>query len=97
MDLKELVRIIGYQLTAFIGSTDTRTVARWLHEGVPEALQPRMQAALDIANRSSESNPSLLHRGFWLRRCAVSDRTVVPPKCCVALMCGPRAQFSASE
>ena len=49
LDVEEMVRTIGYQLTTFIGSTDVRTIARWLHEGAPEALQTRLRAALNIA------------------------------------------------
>ena len=64
MDLKDLVRTIGYQLTAFIGRTDIPTVARWLHEGVPEALQPRMQAALDIAKPIERVESDLVSQGF---------------------------------
>lgn len=93
VDFEELVRIIGYQLTASIGSTDTRTVALWLHEGVPVTLQPRMQAALDIAKPIERVESELVAQG----RCTVSHRTVVLPRCCVLLMCGPPAQFSASE
>jgi hypothetical protein len=62
MDLNGLVQIIGYQLTAFIGSTDTRTVGRWLHDGVPDAAHSRMQALWILPRRLSGSNPSLLHR-----------------------------------
>ena len=58
------MRIIGYQLTAFIGSTDVRTVARWLHEGVPEAVLPRMQTALEIAEPIERVESELVAQGF---------------------------------
>jgi hypothetical protein len=61
---EELVRIIGYQLTAFVGSTDVRTVVRWLHEGVPETLQPRMEAALEIAEPIERVESELVAQGF---------------------------------
>ncbi len=64
MDLNDLVQIIGYQLTAFIGSTDTRTVGRWLHDGVPDALHSRMQAALDIAAPIERVESELVAQGF---------------------------------
>jgi hypothetical protein len=64
VDFEELVRIIGYQLTAFIGSTDTRTVALWLHEGVPVALRPRMHVALDIAKPIERVESELVAQGF---------------------------------
>ena len=64
VDVEKLVRIIGYQLTAFIGSTDVRTVARWLHGGVPKALQSRMQAALEIAEPIERVESELVAQGF---------------------------------
>jgi hypothetical protein len=64
VEFEELVRIIGYQLTAFIGSTDVRTAARWLHEGVPEAVLPRMQAALEIAKPIERVESELVAQGF---------------------------------
>lgn len=64
VQLEELVRTIGYQLTAFIGSTDIRTIARWLHEGAPEALQPRFQAALDVAKPIERTESDVVAQGF---------------------------------
>lgn len=64
VDLQELVATIGYQLTAFIGSTDTRTIERWLREGVPVVLQPRFQAALDIAKPIERVESELVAQGF---------------------------------
>lgn len=64
VEFEELVRIIGYQLTAFIGSTDVRTVARWLHEGVPEAVLPRMQASLEIAKPIERVESEVVAQGF---------------------------------
>jgi len=37
-DLEKLVRTIGYQLTAYIGRTDIRTVRDWLENGLPGDL-----------------------------------------------------------
>ena len=64
MDLNRLVQIIGYQLTAFIGGTDTRTVVRWLHDGVPDVLHSRMQTALDIAAPIEQVESELVAQGF---------------------------------
>jgi hypothetical protein len=66
MDLNDLVRIIGYQLTAFIGSTDKPTVVRWLHDGVPEAMHSRMQVALDIAAPIEQVESELVAQGFLI-------------------------------
>ncbi len=64
MDLKDLVQIIGYQLTAFIGSADPRTVGRWLNDGVPDAVHSRLQAALDIAAPIEQVESELVAQGF---------------------------------
>lgn len=47
--LSDLVWVIGYQLTAYIGPTAAETVAEWLQNGIPEELESRMKAALDVA------------------------------------------------
>ncbi len=41
--------MIGYQLTAYIGRVTVKTVAEWVHSGLPEELEERMKAALDAA------------------------------------------------
>jgi hypothetical protein len=80
-DFEELVRIIGYQLTAFVGSTDLRTVARWLQEGVPDVVQPRMEAALDIAKPIERVESELVAQGFL-----VGEMCGIAPYCCAAEM-----------
>lgn len=64
VDFQELVQIIGYQLTAYIASTDIRTVERWLGEGLPEEIKARMQAALDIAKPIEHVESELVAQGF---------------------------------
>lgn len=82
VDLEELVRTIGYQLTAFIGSTDIRTIEHWLHEGAPEALQPRLQAALDIAKPIERIESELVAQGFL----AEEMRGIEPYRCAAEIL-----------
>lgn len=82
LDLEELVRTIGYQLTAFIGSTNIRTVARWVHEGAPEALQPRLQAALEIAKPIEQVESDLVAQGFL----AEEVRGIEPYRCAAEML-----------
>jgi hypothetical protein len=62
-------------------STDTRTIARWLREGVPVAMQPRMQAALDIAKPIDRVESELVAQGFL-----AEEMSGVAPYCCAAEM-----------
>ena len=64
MDLNGLVLIIGYQLTAFIGSTDIRTVDVGLATACRMQLHSRMQAALDIAAPIERVESELVAQGF---------------------------------
>ena len=67
-DFKELVWTIGYQLTAYIGRTNIRTVKDWLKNGLPKHLETRMQAALDVAKPIAEVESELVAQGFLVQR-----------------------------
>jgi len=62
-DLKQLLSIIGYQLTAYIGRADIQTVQNWLQVGLPEALEARMRAALEVAGPIAEVESDLVAQG----------------------------------
>ena len=64
VDVKQLVSIIGYQLTAYIGCTNIQTVQNWLQVGPPEPLQARMKAALEVARLIAEVESDLVAQGF---------------------------------
>ena len=66
LDLSELVWIIGYQLTAYIGRVTVETVAEWLQSGLPEELEGRMQAALDVALPIAEVESELIAQSFLI-------------------------------
>ena len=63
-ELDQLVSIIGYQLTAYIGKTDIQTVQRWLQIGTPEVLVNRLMAALEVARPIAEVESELVAQGF---------------------------------
>ncbi len=66
--LSDLVWVIGYQLTAYIGRTAVDTVAEWLQNGLPEELESRMKAALDVALPIAEVESELTAQDFLIRR-----------------------------
>ena len=66
VDLQDLVSIVGYQLTAYIGQTNVQTVAEWLKNGLPENLEARMQATLDVAKPIAEVESELVAQGFLI-------------------------------
>lgn len=66
LDVKQLVSIIGYQLTAYIGRTNIQTVQTWLEAGLPESLEERMRAALEIARPIAEVESDLVAHGFLI-------------------------------
>jgi len=64
-NLSNLVSIIGYQLTAYIGgATTTQTVVDWLQSGLPTDLEPRMRAAFDVAAPIARVESELKAQGF---------------------------------
>jgi hypothetical protein len=66
-DLADLVPIIGYRLTAYIGgNTNIQSVVLWLGEGLPPDLEPRMRAALDIVKPIAEAESELIAQGFLI-------------------------------
>lgn len=69
-------------MTAFIGSTDIQTIRRWLHDGAPEALHPRFQAALDIAKPIERIESELVAQGFL----AEEMRGIEPYRCAAELL-----------
>lgn len=66
--LPDLVWVIGYQLTAYIGRTAAETVAEWLQNGIPEELESRMKAALDVALPIAEVESELTAQDFLIRK-----------------------------
>lgn len=66
--LSELVWVIGYQLTAYIGRTTVQTVAEWLKSGLPEETEGRMKAALDVALPIAEVESELVAQGFLIEK-----------------------------
>ena len=66
--LSDLVWVIGYQLTAYIGCTTVQTVAEWLQGSLPEVLKGRMQAALDVALPIAEVESELIAQGFLIEK-----------------------------
>ena len=63
-ELRELVQIIGFQLTAFIGRTNLFEVREWLKHGLPTRLEERMQAALDVARPIGEVESELVAQAY---------------------------------
>jgi hypothetical protein len=63
-ELKQLVSIIGYQLTAYIGRTNIQIVQNWLQVGLPKAQEARMKAALEVARPIAEVESDLVAQGF---------------------------------
>ena len=49
-ELWKLVRMIGFQLTAYIAKTNVVEVYEWLKHGLPKHLEERMQAVFDVAS-----------------------------------------------
>jgi len=65
--LSDLILIIGYKLTAYIGgATTTQTVVDWLENGLPADLEPRMRAAFDVAAPIAEVESELIAQGFLI-------------------------------
>lgn len=64
--LSELVWMIGFQLTAYIGRTTVEIVGEWLQSGLPEELEGRMRAALDVALPIAEVESELIAQGFLI-------------------------------
>ena len=51
-------------MTAYIGRTNVVTVQKWLQAGLPEALEDRMSAALELARPIAEVESELVAQGF---------------------------------
>jgi hypothetical protein len=67
-DLEELVRAIGYQLTAYIAGSTVQTVGEWLQNALPGKIEERMQAALDIAGPIAKVESELVAQGFLITK-----------------------------
>jgi len=66
-NLSDLVLIIGYRLTAYIGgATTTQSVVDWLQSGLPAGLEPRMRAAFDVAAQITKVESELIAQGFLI-------------------------------
>lgn len=63
-DFAKLVRIMGFQLTAYIGRTNVLEVREWLKYGLPKHLEERMHAAFDIASPIEEVEFELVAQAF---------------------------------
>ncbi len=63
-NLRELMQIIGFQLTAYIGRTNVFEVREWLQHGLPARLEERMRAALDVAKPIGEVESELVAQAF---------------------------------
>jgi hypothetical protein len=68
-NLANLVLIIGYKLTAYIGdAASTKSVVNWLRDGLPAELESRMKAAFDVAKPVAEVESELVAQGFLIRK-----------------------------
>jgi hypothetical protein len=67
-DLRELVRVIGYQLTAYIGRTNVWEVREWLKNSLPRHLEERMQATYDVAKPIEEVEFDLVAQYFLINK-----------------------------
>lgn len=65
-ELSDLVWVIGFQLTAYVGWTDKQTVLKWLRNGLPVELEPRMRAALDVALPIAEMESEYVAQSFLM-------------------------------
>ncbi len=66
-NLADLVLIIGYKLTAYIGgATSTQSVVDWLRNGLPPELESRMRAVFDVAKPIAEVESELVAQGFLI-------------------------------
>jgi len=69
VNLADLVSIIGYRLTAYIGgAASTQSAIDWLRNGLPADLEPRMKAAFDVARPIAEVESELVAQGFLIQR-----------------------------
>ena len=66
--LSDLVWVIGYQLTVYIGRTTVETVAEWLRSGLPQELEGRMKATLDVVLPIAEVESKLTAQDFLNRK-----------------------------
>lgn len=69
-NLADLVLIIGYKLTAYIGgATSTKSVVDWLQDGLPAELESRMRTAFDVVKPIAEVESELVAQGFLIGKC----------------------------
>src|ERR1700723_3053580 len=62
--LADLVWVIGYQMTAYIGRTNVQAAVEWLRSGLAEELEERRRAAYDVAPPIAEVESELVAQGF---------------------------------
>jgi hypothetical protein len=66
-NLADLVLIIGYKLTAYIGgATSTQSVVDWLRNGLPPELESRMRAVFNVVKPIAEVESELVAQGFLI-------------------------------
>jgi hypothetical protein len=66
-NLAELVLIIGYRLTAYIGgSANDQSVIDWLRNGLPPGVETRLQATLDVVAPIAQVESELVAQGFLI-------------------------------
>jgi len=66
-NLTDLVLLIGYKLTAYIGGeTSIQRVVDWLRNGLPASLEPRMRATFDVVRPIAEVESELIAQEFLI-------------------------------
>jgi hypothetical protein len=64
----DLVAIIGYKLTAYIGGASTfQSAVDWLRNGLPRELEPRMRSTFDVVEPIAAAESEVIAQGFLLR------------------------------
>jgi hypothetical protein len=80
-NLSDLVLVIGYQLTAYIGgAATTQSVVDWLRSGLPADLEPRMRAAFDVAAPIARVESDLVAQGFLIEQLEEAGSYRIPAR-----------------
>jgi hypothetical protein len=65
--LAGLIAVIGYRLTAYIGSTSAQSLMDWLRDGLPADIEPRLRAAFEVAKPIADVESVLPAQGFLVQ------------------------------
>jgi hypothetical protein len=66
-NLTDLIVIIGYRLTAYIGgATSIQHIKEWLQNGLPPELESRMRTTFDVVKPIAEVESELIAQGFLI-------------------------------